>query len=125
VRHVVTEETRQQLESGVLIRAKGGGDYNTKPCEVKIIEDPTSILPAGYDIKEYSPSSWIMITLTEGKYRQVRKMVAAVKHQCKRLARVSIEDMTVEGLKPGRVVEMDEKTFFEKLKITEIKNKEQ
>jgi 23S rRNA pseudouridine2457 synthase len=117
VRHVVTEETRQQLESGVLIRAKGGGDYTTKPCEVQFIEDPTDMLPAGYDIKEYSPSSWIMITLTEGKYRQVRKMVAAVKHQCKRLARVSIEDITVQGLEPGRVVEMDEETFFSKLKI--------
>ncbi|HEX8333439.1 MAG TPA: pseudouridine synthase [Segetibacter sp.] len=117
VRHMVTEETRQQLESGVLIRAKGGGDYTTKPCEVSIIEDPAGMLPAGYDIKEYSPSSWIMITLTEGKYRQVRKMVAAVKHQCKRLARVSIEDMNVQGLEPGRVVEIDEKTFFAKLKI--------
>lgn len=119
VRHVVTEETRQQLESGVLIRVKGGGDYTTKPCEVYIIEDPTGILPAGYDIKEYAPSSWIMVTLTEGKYRQVRKMVAAVKHQCKRLARVSIEDITVDGLMPGRVVEIDEKHFFLKLKIGE------
>ena len=124
VRHVVTEETRQQLEAGVLIRIKGGGDYTTKPCEVSIIEDPNGILPAGYDIKEYSPSSWILITLTEGKYRQVRKMVAAVKHQCKRLARVSIEGMTVQGLEPGRVVEIDEKDFFGKLNIGEKEFKE-
>ncbi len=117
VRHVVTEETRQQLESGVPIRVKGGGDYLTKPCKVSIINDPTGMLPAGYDIKEYSPSSWIMITLTEGKFRQVRKMVAAVKHQCKRLVRVSIEDINVAGLEPGKVVEMDEDSFFERLKL--------
>lgn len=118
VRHVVTEETRRRLESGVLIRVKGGGDYTTKPCEVSIIDYPAGMLPPGYDIKEYSPSSWIMITLTEGKYRQVRKMVAAVKHQCKRLVRVSIEDISVHGLAPGQVVEIDEDSFFAQLKIS-------
>lgn len=117
VRHDVTEATRKQLETGVVIRAKGGGDYTTRPCEVSIINNPAGMLPAGYDIKEYSPSSWIKITLKEGKYRQVRKMVAAVKHQCKRLARISIEDITVNGLEVGKVVEMDEQTFFRKLKI--------
>src|SRR5205085_9303642 len=39
VRHVVTDETIQQLRTGVLIRVKGGGDYLTKTCEASLVED--------------------------------------------------------------------------------------
>jgi 23S rRNA pseudouridine2457 synthase len=116
VRHVVTEETIQQLTTGVSIRVKGGGDYITTPCEASIVTDPSVFLLIE-DKKEFQPSSWLTITLTEGKFRQVRKMVAAVRHQCKRLIRVSIEDMTLQNLEPGEVKEIDEKVFFEKLKI--------
>lgn len=112
VRHVVTEETIQQLRTGVIIRVKGGGDYITYPCEASIVEDPNIFLSISNKIKEYYPDSWIMITLTEGKFRQVRKMVAAVKHQCKRLIRVSIEDMTLQNLQPGEVKEINEKDFL-------------
>lgn len=117
VRHVVTEEAIQQLKTGVSIRVKGGGFYTTAPCNASVVEDPTLFFPAGNDIKEYHLNSWISITLTEGKFRQVRKMVAAVKHQCKRLIRVSIENMTLQNLQPGEVMEIDEPTFFYKLKI--------
>lgn len=116
VRHIVTEETIQQLKTGVSIRVKGGGDYVTAPCEAAIVADP-SIFLFIEDIKEYYPFSWLIITLTEGKFRQVRKMVAAVNHQCKRLIRVSIENMTLQNLEPGGVKEINEKVFFEKLKI--------
>jgi 23S rRNA pseudouridine2457 synthase len=44
-------------------------------------------------------------------------MVAAVHHQCKRLIRLSIEDLTLGDLPPGGVREMDEETFFRLLKI--------
>lgn len=118
VRHIVTEETIQRLRSGVSIRVKGGGDYITEPCEASIVEDPAVYLPITSEIKEYYSNSWILITLTQGKFRQVRKMVAAVKHQCKRLIRVSIEDITLQGLPPGEVREMEEYDFFEKLKIS-------
>jgi len=117
VRHVVTEETIQQLREGVVIRAKGGGDYLTDPCEASIVTDPSKFLPANDDIKDYPNYSWVMITLTEGKYRQVRKMVAAVRHQCRRLIRVSIKGMTFQNLKPGEVKEINEKEFFDKLRI--------
>src|SRR4051794_5618414 len=90
-------------ETGVSIRVKGGGDYITAPCEASIIEEPGKFLSADNDITENSSHSWILITLTEGKFRQVRKMVAAVRHQCRRLIRVSIEDMTLQDLQPGEV----------------------
>ena len=55
--------------------------------------------------------------LTEGKFRQVRKMMAAVHHRCKRLIRISIEDLELGQLEPGHVKEIAEKEFFEKLNI--------
>jgi 23S rRNA pseudouridine2457 synthase len=44
-------------------------------------------------------------------------MVAAVRHRCKRLIRISIEDLELGDLQPGCVREMEEGEFFEKLKI--------
>ena len=44
-------------------------------------------------------------------------MVAAVHHKCIRLIRIAIEDIHVQGLKPGQVVEVDKTYFFEKLHI--------
>ncbi|MDB5247613.1 MAG: rRNA pseudouridine synthase [Segetibacter sp.] len=117
VKKVVTPETLQQLRTGVSIRVKGGGDYITTPCEVELVERPEDFIKLPVVLKEYNPSSWLLITLTEGKFRQVRKMVAAVHHQCKRLIRVAIEDITLEDLPTGGVREMEEKDFFKQAKI--------
>ena len=64
-----------------------------------------------------APHTWLLITLTEGKFHQVRKMMAAIRHRCKRLIRISIEDLTLGTLKPGAVQEIEENIFFELLKI--------
>jgi 23S rRNA pseudouridine2457 synthase len=61
--------------------------------------------------------SWLLITLSEGKFHQVRKMVAAVNHKCIRLIRISIEDMELGKMKPGEVIELSQKSFYEKLKL--------
>ena len=63
------------------------------------------------------PSTWLTITLTEGKYHQIRKMVSSVYHHCKRLIRLSIEDLELGDLPPGGVKEIEEEEFFRKLKI--------
>jgi 23S rRNA pseudouridine2457 synthase len=44
-------------------------------------------------------------------------MTAAVKHRCKRLIRLSIEDLTLGDLQPGEVKEIEEQDFFKQLKI--------
>lgn len=44
-------------------------------------------------------------------------MVAAIRHRCKRLIRLSIENVLLEDLAPGQVKEMNEKDFFKRLKI--------
>lgn len=117
VKHVVNPQTLELLRAGVSIRVKGGGDYITAPCEAEIVENPDSYFKDDRQPKEYAASTWLLLKLTEGKYHQVRKMVAAVGHQCKRLIRVSIENIPLGDLSPGCVREMDEKLFFERLRI--------
>ena len=61
--------------------------------------------------------TWLCITLTEGKFHQIRKMVFALRHRCKRLIRISIEDLQLGNLASGEVKEMHEEEFFRLLKI--------
>lgn len=117
VRGTVTEAALELLRIGVSIEIKGGNQYTTKPCEVSIVEKPINLFSSGYELHERVPSSWLEITLTEGKFHQIRKMVSAVRHPCKRLIRISIEDISLDGLMPGEVFELEEEMFFEKLKL--------
>jgi 23S rRNA pseudouridine2457 synthase len=116
VKHVVREETLQLLRTGIPILIKGNVFWTTTPCEVDRVEKPAGLLKRTPE-REDIPHSWLKITLTEGKYHQVRKMVHAAGHRCKRLIRISIEDMVLDGLMPGEVREMEEEDFFKKLKI--------
>ncbi len=119
VNNLVSEESLEQLRTGVLIKIKTGEIYDTGPCKVRIVKNPEKLFALGERLTAYPPFSWILITLTEGKYHQVRKMMAAVRHRCKRLIRVSIEGLELGDLKPGAVKEMEESAFFEKLGITD------
>ena len=112
----MTEETLQQLRAGVTIHIRGGVDWITSPCEVEIVPNPAIYFIVD-ETDLYSPYTWLLITLTEGKYHQVRKMVFAVKHRCKRLIRVSIEDMVLGDLPAGNIKEFEEEDFFRLLKI--------
>ena len=47
------------------------------------------------------PDSWLRLTITEGRNRQVRRMTAAVGHPTLRLIRWSVGDWTLDGLAPG------------------------
>lgn len=117
VKNIVTEESLQHLREGVLISGKGGVDYLTLPCDVAITQKPQNLFSSGNVLREDVPSTWLHISLTEGKFHQVRKMVAAVHHRCKRLIRLSIEDIQLGEIKPGEVMEISEKDFFDRLKI--------
>lgn len=117
VRGTLNEATLELLRKGVSIEIKGGVQYMTQPCDVSIVEKPVNLFSSGYELHERVPSSWLEITLTEGKFHQIRKMVSAVRHPCKRLIRISIEDVSLDGLMPGEVRELEEEEFFQKLKL--------
>lgn len=117
VKKMVSEEKLQQLKAGVPIIIKKGAQYISSPCDIEIVSKPETLFKAGYEITPYLDYTWLLITLTEGKFHQVRKMVDAVGHRCVRLIRLSIEDLQLGDLQPGCVKELEEKDFFEKLKI--------
>lgn len=115
VKHFVGKESLQQLRSGVRIRISGDKYYTTPPCEVHIVQ--SSQFPSPRPFPPYVESTWLSITITEGKFRQVRKMVAAIRHRCMRLIRTSIEDMELGNLQPAELKEIDRSTFFSQLKL--------
>ena len=113
----VSEQTLEKLRTGVTIRIKGNVDYVTTPCEVERVNEPENLFPGGYQYRADIPHTWLRLTLTEGKYHQVRKMTRAVGHPCQRLIRVAIEGLALGSLPPGEVREVEEREFFEKLRI--------
>lgn len=117
VKNLMTTATAAQLSSGIAISAPMGGEYFTTPCEVELIDKPDYIQDAAIRLHEKVKNSWVKITLTEGKFHQVRKMVAAVQHKCIRLIRNSIEEITIQGMVPGEVREVSAFFFYEKLKL--------
>jgi len=117
VNNNVTEESLHQLRDGIQFRVRGGGYYISKCCEAAIIKPPENLFASPYIMTAHIPYTWLRITLTEGKFHQVRKMVAAIHHRCKRLIRVSIEDLQLGDLQPGAVKEIAEADFFRLLKL--------
>jgi 23S rRNA pseudouridine2457 synthase len=74
------------------------GDFVTQPCQVRQIQTPDWLWPRDPPIRQRanSPTSWLAITVTEGKNRQVRRMTAAVGLPTLRLIRVAIGPFTLE-----------------------------
>ena len=117
VKNKVELNTVNKLAAGITISASNGATFTTTPCEVELVEQPKDLFDAGFPLHKNVVSSWLMITLTEGKFHQVRKMVAAVNHKCIRLFRLSIEHLHLDTLLPGEVKEISEADFLEKLKL--------
>lgn len=93
--------------------------YTTRPCVAKLL-DPTPALPERTPpirFRATIPTSWIELELKEGKNRQVRKMTAQVGLPTLRLVRWSIEEISLEGMKPGQLLEMDRNDFYRKLHL--------
>lgn len=91
-----------QLKEGVVLEGK-----KTFPAKLKLINEP-GFEPRIPPIRERKtiPTSWISLTITEGRNRQVRKMTAAVGHPTLRLVRVRIKNLTLGKMKIGEVREL-------------------
>ena len=94
----ITPEALQKLAKGVVIRG-----YHTKPCHAEMATPPEDLWERVPPIRYRAniPTSWIRLTLTEGKNRQVRHMTAAVGFPTLRLIRVQIGNVTLDDLRPG------------------------
>jgi 23S rRNA pseudouridine2457 synthase len=101
VEGVPDEHALQQLSQGVVININGT-QYKTKAAHASLLEAPQ--MPERNPpirVRKSIPDSWLALTLTEGKNRQVRKMTAAAGFPTLRLVRYSIGAVTIEGLEPG------------------------
>ncbi|WP_313807221.1 pseudouridine synthase [Flavobacterium sp.] len=105
---IITTNAIEQLKQGVEIGFKGIR-YTTKPCDASIVEQLPGCIGEGRRIRDerHGPTSWLSITLTEGKFRQVRKMTAAVGFPTLRLVRVRVGNIGLQNLKAGEVVQVE------------------
>jgi len=117
VQNEITPQTFKQLKEGIPIKIKNGEIYIAKPTSIEVIKNPNDLYPFAADRREVYAHTWLLITLTEGKYRQVRKMVLAARHRCLRLVRLSISGIALGSIPPGVVKEMDANTFYTLLGI--------
>lgn len=106
VDRLIDEAAVEQLRLGVEIGFKGTR-YTTLPCKARILTETPDFPERGRKIRDerHGPTSWISITVTEGKFRQVRKMTAAVGFPTLRLVRVRIGNIHLGSLQPGQVLE--------------------
>ncbi len=102
---VITDEAISLLQSGVEISINGT-KYLTLPCKVFKLDGEPQLPNRGRKIRDpkHGPTSWISITLCEGKNRQIRKMTAAAGFATLRLVRVRIGDIRIDSLIAGDVV---------------------
>ncbi|MDT0551923.1 pseudouridine synthase [Urechidicola vernalis] len=102
---IITSEAIEILKNGVSI-GFDGTTYITKKCKAKIVNPSIDFPIRKKKIRDerHGPTSWVAITLTEGKFRQVRKMTAAVGFPTLRLIRVRIGAIQLNGLQAGEVI---------------------
>jgi 23S rRNA pseudouridine2457 synthase len=97
VEGVPDEQVLRHLRRGVVLN-----DGRTRPARARIIPEPRlwpRVPPVRY--RKHIPTTWIELTLTEGRNRQVRRMTAAVGHPTLRLVRVAIGPYKLDHLASG------------------------
>jgi len=106
---IITQEAIDKMKKGVEI-GFNGTKYITKPCESFIINEIPAFGARGKKIRDerHGPTSWASITVNEGKFRQVRKMTAAVGFPTLRLVRVRIGSVHLNDLQAGEVLEVSD-----------------
>jgi len=84
------------------------GDFVTLPAQARLIDEPVGLWPRDPPIRYRAniPTSWIELTIAEGKNRQVRRMTAKVGFPTLRLIRVAIGEWTLGALQPGEWKEL-------------------
>jgi 23S rRNA pseudouridine2457 synthase len=112
----MTVDAVTKLNHGVSITVEGK-IYQTLPAKATILPlDP--VVPdrnPPIRFRKNIPTSWISLTLFEGKNRQVRKMTAAAGFPTLRLIRKSIEGIELGDMQPGDVIELPNEKIYELL----------
>jgi 23S rRNA pseudouridine2605 synthase len=91
IKGMITEEKMKKLRLGVRLE-----DGKTAPARVRFL-------------RESETNSWIEMSITEGRKRQIRRMVEAVGHPAIKLRRISINGLKLSGLKIGAIRPLTDK----------------
>lgn len=104
---LITDAAIAQLQTGVEIGIHGV-KYQTNPCAARRLDPAPAFAPRTRKIRDdrHGPTSWVSLVLTEGKYRQIRKMTAAVGFPTLRLVRVRVAGIWLGDLAAGEVREV-------------------
>lgn len=99
-----TEEALQQLRDGLVLK-----DGKTGPARARLAGEPADLWPRDPPIRFRAaiPSSWVELTISEGRNRQVRRMTAAVGFPTLRLIRTRVGQWALDGLAPGESREVN------------------
>jgi len=98
VEGIPDEAALTRLKTGLLLN-----DGPTRPAQARIIPEPAELWPRDPPIRYRAaiPTTWIELTLKEGRNRQVRRMTAAVGHPTLRLIRAAIGPWSLAPIAPG------------------------
>jgi len=98
VEGVPSNDSLEDLKKGVELK-----DGPTRPARVKIMDEPKDLWPRNPPIRHRAqiPTTWLSLSIREGRNRQIRRMTAAVGLPTLRLIRYQIAEHTLDGLKPG------------------------
>ncbi len=93
-----TDAALAPLRAGIQL-----GDYRARPAEVALVAPPDWLWPRvpPVRIRHTIPTTWLQLTIREGRNRQVRRMTAAVGFPTLRLIRHSVGPWTLAGITPG------------------------
>lgn len=98
VEGIPTPDALKKLAAGLDL-----GDFVTAPAKVRHILVPPPLWPRNPPVRfrQHIPTSWLEITITEGKNRQVRRMTAKVGLPTLRLVRIAIGAWHIDDVAPG------------------------
>lgn len=84
------------------------GDFIARPAQARIIDEPAGLWPRNPPIRHRAsiPATWIELTITEGKNRQVRRMTAKAGFPTLRLIRAAVGEWRLGDLQPGEWKEL-------------------
>lgn len=99
----VNPDQLAQLRAGPTLK-----DGPTQPADVTVIAEP-ELWPRDPPVRyrKSVPTTWLALTIREGRNRQVRRMTAAVGSPTLRLVRIAIGDWTLDDIEPGQIRELD------------------
>lgn len=99
VEGIPTPSALEHLRQGVTIQ-----NYRTRPATVRLLPSDLTVPPRHPPIRfrQQIPTTWLEMTLTEGRNRQVRRMTAAVGLPTLQLIRVAIATLCLGELQPGQ-----------------------